>query len=296
MNVLHQFFLITRGWSFPLSLSTVTLGTFSAFGRAPFSLGLYLTCLFGASAFHASTNALNDYFDYKYGIDTPDSPTVLYRPHGIFQNIITPKNLLYLALGLSSLAVITGICLVQTRCVQLWPIFLTGIGLNSFYTLFPKYSLKYLALGEGAVFLGFGPLLMEGSYAIQTQELSWDVFLLSIPVGILISLVLFANNLRDREFDANKGIKTLATEFSLQKGKTIFAVLAFLPYVIIGLYCLTGFVKTSAFLTFLSLPMTIKYVTEFLKKIPLAADAIISKIALIFNLLLLTSLVINRFL
>jgi hypothetical protein len=74
---------------------------------------------------------------------------------------------------------------------------------------------------------------MEGSFAVQTKHLSWNVFLLSIPVGLLVALVLFANNLRDRAFDSRKKIKTLATLTAPRTGKNIFLLLTGLPY---GLY------------------------------------------------------------
>ncbi|MFA5038928.1 MAG: prenyltransferase [Candidatus Omnitrophota bacterium] len=296
MKALQQLFLITRGWSFPISLTAVTLGTAAALEHTTVSIGLYGASLFGACAFHASANAFNDYFDFKHGIDTPQSPTVLYRPHGIFQGLIRPQTLLKLSIGLLALALITGSCLAFKRCVWIWPILLAAVALNFFYTAHPQKNLKYTALGEMAVFLAFGPLLMEGGYAVQTRHLSWNVLFLSIPTGLLVALVLFANNLRDRGFDSAKGIRTLATSISISAGKNLFLCLTFLPYLIIILYVFTGLVRPTALLTLISLPLAKKISHKINEKIPLAADAIASKIALYFNSLLIISLLLNLFL
>ena len=64
-------------------------------------------------------------------------------------------------------------------------------------------------LGELAVFAGFGPIMTLGAYFVQAREYAWEPFLISIPVGILIALVLYVNEVPDRPGDAAAGKRTL---------------------------------------------------------------------------------------
>lgn len=293
MKILQNSFIIARGWSFPISLTSVSLGAIFAIGKGSVSPALYLVCLLGACILHASSNTFNDYFDYKYGVDTPQSPTALYRPHGIFQGLIDPRALLGISLLLLCLALIIGAWLSVTRTALLLPILIAGASLGLLYTALPKKNLKYNSIGEIAVFLAFGPLLMEGSFAVQAQRLSENVLFLSVPVGMLVALVLFANNLRDREFDASKGIRTLATLVSKKEGLRIFMLLALLPYAFIIFYIIIGVLNWTSLLTLFTLPLTIKIISVFMKSVPLASDAIASKISLFFNSFLAISLLLN---
>lgn len=240
---------------------------------------------------HASANAFNDYFDLKNGVDSPDSPTVLYRPHGVFEGWLSPKTLLGIAITFMTLALAIGGSLAAFRTAWLAPIIGLGIILNIFYTGLRQYSLKYIALGEPAVFLAFGPLIIMGSCAVQTRTFPTDTFLLSIPTGILAALVLFANNLRDREFDARKNIKTLATIMTPQAGKRLFTFMAVLPYPIIGAAVMAGIIRWPALLVLASTPTAIKIIKLFSKEIPVNADALTSEIVLFFNFLLLAGII-----
>jgi 1,4-dihydroxy-2-naphthoate octaprenyltransferase len=194
------------------------------------------------------------------------------------------------------LGLLVGGTLAWLRTAWLWPILLAGIFLNIFYTGLGRSSLKYIAMGEAAVFLAFGPLLIMGSYAVQTRSLSWDVFLLSLPTGILVALVLFANNLRDRESDSLKNIKTLATVMTPQAGKTFLAAMATFPYVLICVYILTRRLGGPAFLVFASMGPLIKLIRVFWNGIPHAADAMMSRVTLLFNFFLVTGIMGTMFL
>jgi 1,4-dihydroxy-2-naphthoate octaprenyltransferase len=114
---------------------------------------------------------------------------------------------------------------------------------------------------------------------------------LSIPVGLLVALVLFANNLRDRDFDSRNKIKTLATVTNHHTNEIIFILLTGLPYGFIGAYVGTGILGWPSLLVFLSLPTAVATIKAFSHHIPAAADAMASKIALSFNFFLLIAMV-----
>jgi 1,4-dihydroxy-2-naphthoate octaprenyltransferase len=93
-----------------------------------------------------------------------------------------------------------------------WPILVLGlIGVfgSYFYTGAPL-SLAYRGLGDFMVFALMGPGYVMGAYYVQALHFSWVAFIASIPIGLLCSGVLQANNLRDIDNDAAHGKRTMA--------------------------------------------------------------------------------------
>ena len=107
--------------------------------------------------------------------------------------------------------------------------FITGVC----YTARPV-ALKYKALGEIAVFVMFGPLMVSGAYFVQTGAFSSRVVWISIPFGIFVALVLFANNIRDIGFDGPAGIHIVATLLGGTRSARVYQFFDMLPYVLIG--------------------------------------------------------------
>ena len=79
----------------------------------------------------------------------------------------------------------------------------------------PPLKFVYRGLGEIAVALGFGPLMLLGAYVVQTGgALAWEPFVASIPVALLVALILYVNEIPDRRGDARAGKRTLPVRFS----------------------------------------------------------------------------------
>lgn len=287
-------FIVTRAWSLSITFISVTIGTILAGQEAEISLFLYLICLLGAFLFHAGANTLNDFFDVKNKIDSAAAPTALYRSHPVFTNMLSQKELLVFSFILLSLSLIIGFFLAILRTAWLWPMILGGLFFAFFYTYRIPFGLKYFALGELTVFLAFGPLMMEGAYAVQSHMLSRKVFYVSLPFGLLVALVLLANNLRDIDFDKRSGIKTISGLLGRARGVKLYAVIVFLAYLLIFCYALTGVLGWQGFLVFFSLPLAVKLIKEFSQHIPVTADAETSKLPFLFGLLLIAALVMEK--
>ena len=76
----------------------------------------------------------------------------------------------------------------------------------------------YEGLGEVFVFLFFGVVAVTGSYYVQTEELVWEAFALSVPVGLLAAAILVVNNVRDVDTDRRAGKRTLAVKLGPRAG------------------------------------------------------------------------------
>ena len=79
----------------------------------------------------------------------------------------------------------------------------------------PPLKFVYRGLGEVAVALGFGPLMLLGAYVVQTGgALAWEPFVASLPIALLVALILYVNEIPDRRGDARAGKRTLPVRFS----------------------------------------------------------------------------------
>jgi 1,4-dihydroxy-2-naphthoate octaprenyltransferase len=290
---MKDYFIATRPWSFAMSLISVSVGTLLAAEEGPILWGWYLLVCLGIVCFHATANVYNDYFDTRYRVDQPDSPTARYRPQPILTGIFTPVQLLTEGMFLNAITILVGLILAFQRSMLVFWIGLIGFLSSVFYTAGPiKY--KYRAWGEFSVFVMWGPLMFEGAYAVQRQALSLKVLYLSIPFGILVALVLLANNIRDIDYDSRQGIKTIGILLGGRQSLLVYAGLILAAYLYIIVVVLAGILSPWGLLVFLSLPRAIHLLRTFMKKIPEAADAITAQLDTLYGLLLIAALILNK--
>ncbi len=290
MHLYRNWFLASRPWSFSMTAISVSVGSAMAAIQGSFSWALYLLALVSAVLLHVATNLINDYYDVKNGIDTVASATAQYRPHPLVEGRLPALQVRNAAFGLFGLAALIGIYLTAV-CGQmvLW-IGLVGLLAGLTYTA-PPLKYKYVALGEISVFLMWGPLMVEGAYYVQCRSLGMDAFWVSLPFGILVALVLLANNIRDIDLDRSHRIRTLAIMLGRRHGLTAYLGLMVLAY--LGILALAGTLTPWVLLIFLTLPLAANLFRQMRHAIPADADARTAKLDTAFGLLLVVSLVIE---
>jgi 1,4-dihydroxy-2-naphthoate octaprenyltransferase len=292
MPDIKTWFLAARPWSFSMSAISVTIG--SAWGlTGGFRFGGYLLSLLGMVALHGATNLLNDYYDVKNEVDTPSSPTVKYRPHPLAENALNLRQVLTVSLLLYAIGIAIGFYLTATRG---WPILLIGVAgvLTAVFYTAPPFNLKYHALGEPIVFLLWGPLAMLGAHYVQTETFDFAVVLISVPFGILVGLVLLANNIRDMAFDEKQGIKTLPVLLGGAKGRLVYGALIFLAFFGVVVMSLLGPLTPWSLLVLLALPLARPVFRIVSGDCPPDADARTAKLDTAFGVLLLISIILER--
>jgi len=288
-----DYFIATRPWSFTMSLISVSVGTLLAAEDGPILWGWYALVCIGIVCFHAAANIYNDYFDTRYRVDQSDSPTARYRPQPILTGMFSPGELLAEAIVLNGITILIGLILSIGRSMLVFWIGLIGFLACVFYTAAPV-KFKYRAWGEFFVFLMWGPLMFEGAYAVQRQDLSLKALYLSIPFGILVGMVLLANNMRDISYDSRQRIKTIGILLGTRRSLFLFAGLILAAYLYIIGMVVAGILGPWGLLVLLSLPKAIHLLKDFLKKIPEAADALTAQLNTIFGLLLIAALILSR--
>ena len=292
MTPITTWFLAARPWSFSMSAISVTIG--SVWGAdGLFSFGGYFLALLGMVALHGATNLLNDYYDVKNQVDTPSAPTVKYRPHPLVENALSLRQVLVFSLVLYTLGIAVGWYLTATRG---WPILVIGVigVLTAISYTAPPLNLKYHALGEPTVFLLWGPLAMLGAHYVQTQTFNPAILLVSLPFGILVGLVLLANNIRDMAFDKKQGIKTLPILLGNYRGRLVYGALIFLAFFGVVIMSLLGPLTPWSLLVLLALPLVRPVFQIVSGDCPPDADARTAKLDTAFGVLLLISILLER--
>jgi 1,4-dihydroxy-2-naphthoate octaprenyltransferase len=125
-----------------------------------------------------------------------------------------------------------------------------------------KRPYGYLGFGEFSVFVFFGLVATIGSYYVQTQQINWQIVLLSIPVGSLSCAILVINNLRDRPLDEMAGKQTLAVKLGDQKTRFFYGFLLLITQ--LSVLLAIGINKKIA-LALICLPLVYKVLMQVLR-------------------------------
>ncbi len=293
--MLKALLMTMKPQSFLLSAISVSAGTAVAGLRGPIDWGFYGLTVLGVFLLHGGSNVINDYFDYRQRIDTTEVPGGYgNEARVLIQKMLLPPQVLGIALILFSFGLFVGIYLTVVRG---WPIFLFGfVGFLAglLYTARP-IALKYIALGEPAVFFIWGPLIVSGAYYVQRGEFSFQTVWISAPIGILVALVLLANNIRDIQFDSRVGIETMATLLGGRQALRLYQFLLMGVYAATVLLIISGLLRPWSFLTFLSLPLALKLTGMLRREVPADADARTAQLDGAFGILFIIAIVLERF-
>jgi 1,4-dihydroxy-2-naphthoate polyprenyltransferase len=210
----------------------------------------FIAVLIGFVVAHMLSNLSNDYFGFTRGHDTPDSPRMRYTVHPLASGMLDSRTLIA---GLALLAAIgLGITayFIHERGWMAAIFAVAGISILFLYDAAPT-PLKSIGLGEFAVLLVWGPLMVGGGYAMITGELSANAMLASLPYGLGVMTILMGKHIDQMDFDSSRAIRTLpvligeraARAINIAAICAIYAIVA----VLIGLGLLTPFAAAIVF-------------------------------------------------
>ncbi len=287
--MLKVWFLAARPWSFVMTVVSASLAYIIAVsdGLNPLvGLPLYLLTLLGLIIFHAATNMANDYFDVKHGVDRVGAPTTRYRPHPLITGQIDKRSFATVIAILYIMVFLIAGYLAMLRGPFIIALALAGFFFSLFYTSDP-ISFKYKAFGEPAVFLVWGPLMVGGAYYVMMGVLSPKPLLASIPIGLLVAMVLLANNIRDIDYDGSVGITTLATLLGRERSVELYRWTIISVYLLVPILVAMRILTPFSILTFLTLPQALSLIKLFKTHVPEAADPLTAQLTLKFGIMLI---------
>ncbi len=259
---LKVWFLETRPQFLLLSVVLAFLGTCIAWYDGSFHLGHALLAFIGLLLCHISVNVLNDYFDYKSGIDLKTKRTPFSGGSGFLPAAsLEPRNVFWLGLVCFLLAVPIGIYFTLVIGWLLLPLLAIGTVCILLYTPF----LTKLRWPEWAPGVGLGALPVLGVYFIQTASYTIPAIVASIPSGILVHNLLLLNEFPDAEADKEAGRKTLPVTMGKAKASVVYSALTIIVYLWIIGSVVAGLMPAFSLIALLTLPFAIKAIQGALK-------------------------------
>lgn len=251
----------TRAPFFTACVVPVVLGTALAWTRTgAFNLWVFLLTLVGAICLHAGANMTNDYFDHLWGSDEVNTEFANPFTGGsrlIQMGLVEPKEMLWQGLAFFAVGGVIGFLLAFTRSLAVLWLGAIGVFFGIFYTA-PPFRLARTGVGELAVGLSFGPLMALGAYVVQTQTLSWEPIVASLPVMLLITLVLWINQFQDTPADASVGKWHLVARLGRRRSSLVYGLLLLSVYLSLVAGVLLDGVTAWALLGLLTMPLALK--------------------------------------
>lgn len=220
----------------------------------------FMLTLFGAICIHAGTNLANDYFDYLAGCDEANpTPTPFSGGSRVIQDgQISPRKILYASLAFFILGAAIGFYLNYVCGKNVVLILgIIGVFLGFFYSARP-FKIGYGSLGELATGVGFGPLMIMGAYYVGARTLNFKIFMVSIPIGILIALVLYINEFPDYLGDKAVDKRTLVVVLGKENAVLLYNLLLASVYIVIIGLVIFKFLPHYCLLALLSMPIALK--------------------------------------
>jgi 1,4-dihydroxy-2-naphthoate octaprenyltransferase len=283
---MNKWIIGARPRTLPAAVAPVAVAT--ALAASDASALPALLALLVSLALQIGVNYANDYSDGIRGTDSDRVGPTRITASGL----ATPGSVKRAAFISFALAAVAGLALASMTSWWLIAVGLAAILAAWGYTG-GKNPYGYIGLGELFVFIFFGVVATVGTYFVQTEEITTDSLLISIPMGTFACALLAINNIRDRALDAPAGKKTLAVRLGDRKARGFFALLIALGYA-----ATLALMNPWALLTLLTLPIAISLVRGVLGQaqgrelIPFLAKT--GQLQLLFSILLSLALVLSH--
>jgi 1,4-dihydroxy-2-naphthoate octaprenyltransferase len=214
-----------------------------------------LLVLLGSFMVHLATNLADDYFDHLQGTDDGLS---IGGSRVIQEGKIAPRTILKVVILLYALAF--GIALCSIAVLGLWGLtpFVLLAWFGSFFYVAPPIRYGYRGLGELSVGINMGPVMVVGTYWVISGRVDWAPFLISIPIGLMVAVILYYQSLPDMESDLAVHKYTVAVRLGRRRafyGLIVFWVMIYSS--IIGLVR-AGYLAWPALLSLLTIPLLVR--------------------------------------
>ncbi len=225
-----------------------------------FNLWRFALAFIGALLLQIAANLVNEYADYRRGADR-----LKQAGQGMIikRRVLAPREVLAGAILTTLAGVLIGLFLLARSGPLLLWIGIGGVLVAITYTAGP-FPLAYHGLGEIAVFIFMGPLMVLGAYYVMAGGLTSATALLAgLPIGFMVAAILHANNIRDEEADRAANKHTLVVRFGRRFANVEYIVLVGGAYVMVVVMVLAGVMPWPTLLVFLTAPEAYRLIRLF---------------------------------
>jgi 1,4-dihydroxy-2-naphthoate octaprenyltransferase len=248
LDVVSKWLIATRSAVTTVTLYSAVIAGLLAWRDGVFAWLPWLITALGLFIAHGTNNLLNDYTDYSRGIDKDNYFRTQYGVHPLVQGFWTRSQQIQWFIVSGVIAVLSGIYAVFYTDFN--PTVIGLFVLGALVLLFYTWPLKYWALGELAIFLIWGPIMIAGVYLVLSGRWDWNVALAGVPFGLSVSSINFSKHIDKMKDDRAKGVGTFPVRVGQTFARITNILMFFLIYGIIIYLVVDGY-----FSTFILLPL-----------------------------------------
>ena len=266
LDFISKWLISTRAAVLVMTFISAALAGIFALREHHFNFVSWLALVLGLVFAHATNNLFNDYTDFVRGVDKDNYFRTMYGPQPVANGLITVKQLLTYTAITGLIAAAFGFYLIAVNRND--PIVWLLLGLGAFFVLFYTWPLKYIAMGEIAVLLVWGPLMIGGGYYVLAKSWDWNVVWASIPYVLGVTTVIFGKHIDKIKVDTEKNIHTLPVVLGEKISRyTVLAMLIF-PYILTLVLIAAKYFTPVMLIVLFALPSFLRTYPMFLKPRP----------------------------
>lgn len=264
LDVVARWLIVTRAAVLVMTLTSCLIAGAFAWRDGKLDLRLWVVTTFGLLMAHATNNLLNDLTDSWKGTDKGNYFRTQYGVQPLEQGLLSKSSFYGYVAFTAVLALAAGGYLLWERAGLVLTLFAAG----AFFVLFYTWPLKYYGLGELAVIVVWGPLMVGGAYYVVTGAWDWRVALVGTIYALGPTQVIFGKHLDKLQVDAKKSIHTLPVIIGEAASRRAVTVLMVVQYLLTVYLVATGYLSLPILLVFLSLGTFVKVIQVYKKPRP----------------------------
>lgn len=281
------------------SLIPVILAGALSYLHGSLHLGPFILVMIGVGSLHLGANMINDYYDDPGSDRINLYPTPFSGGSRVIQEkLMDAKTVWVMAMGFFVVGTAVGVYLALAGRPFVVVIGLMGFLAGYLYSAAPV-SLMCRGFGEVTIFLAFGPLVTWGTYYVMTGLLTLEAFMLGVPLGFLITAVIWINQFPDYEADRDAGKRNCVVRLGRSRSRSIYRFLMLGPYAVVLYWVATRPSSWPYLAVVLTIPIALKAIKilnvhyqTYDEIIP--AQALTIQTHLVLGLVLSGALVIQR--
>lgn len=259
LDVISKWMISSRAAVLIMTFISASIAGILSLRDGNFHLGRWLVLSIGLIMAHATNNLLNDFVDYTKGVDQDNYYRAQYGPQPLVHGLLTRRQILIYASISGLIAILCGALLVYLQDGLTW-IFLV---LGAFFVLFYTWPLKYFALGEIAVLIVWGPLMIGGGYYAISGSWNWNILIASLPYALGVTGVIFGKHIDKYEMDRERRIFTLPVVIGERTSRIIVVAMFVLQYLAVIYLVIAGFFSPVLLVVLLSLRILFQILPMF---------------------------------
>ncbi len=266
LDIVSKWLISTRAAVLIMTFISAALAGLFALRDSKFNLLAWLALTFGLVLAHATNNLFNDYTDFVRGVDKDNYFRTMYGPQPVAHGLLTTRQLLTYTAVTGLAATLFGVYLIALNGWD--PLIWVLLGLGAFFVLFYTWPLKYIAMGEIAVLLVWGPLMIGGGYYVLAGQWNWNVIWASLPYVLGVTTVIFGKHIDKIEIDREKKIYTLPALLGEKTSRYAVLTMMVLPYILVLALVATKYFTPVMLIVFFAVPTLRKIAPAFLQPRP----------------------------